>query len=89
MKKRTIIITVIGVAILTIIIVTACDKNKTTGPEESDLKKHPTELVGSWHSQTVCMDVIITSNSAQQVADVNSPGNGSIEITGDQQAELT
>lgn len=86
MKKGTNKITIIVITILATMLFIACDKDKSTGPKNGD--KYPAELVGTWHALTVSMDVIITTNSAQKVADVLSEGNGSLVITGDQQGEL-
>ena len=72
---------------MSIMFVTACDKNSTE-PEKNDPNKHPAELVGSWNTTAQNMDVIVTSRSAQKMADTFSKGIGSIKITGDQQAEL-
>lgn len=87
MKKRSSKIAITGIMLLSIIIFTACDKNSTE-PEVNDPAKHPAKLVGTWHSITQSLDVIVTSKSAQKVANFFAAGNGSLMITGAHQAEL-
>ena len=87
MIKLTVKIIIGGITILSFMLFLACSKDKSTGPE-NDSDKHPAELVGTWQALTENYNIFITTNSVQKVADMISPGNGTISITGDQQTEL-
>lgn len=83
MNKK--LLKMIGMIVLSIMCFTTCDKNSTE-PEKND--KHPSQLVGDWKSTTQTMDVIVTSNTEQKVPNFFAQANGSIAITGQQQANL-
>jgi hypothetical protein len=90
MKKSVLL--VLGVCLLCLsVMFLSCDGDSSTDGNDDNNgdPSHPSSLVGLWHSISMMMSEIITTNSNQTAIDLFSEGTGALNVTGGQTASLT